>query len=529
MRRCRVWRPGRPLLALVICGLLLVGAAARGDWRDAVCRLSHASGGGRAIGTGCVFGADRQVVAILTNGHVVDGAGRTITVEFFPRGQRMPPVEGRVVWKHYFSGYGRDLAVVHVPRELLGEFRPPVVRLAPANQSPRPGQLLETHGCRYGAEPSSFEATVQSAGQATFDFTPLGAQGRSGSPLVRDGRIVGVLAWGDPQQGRGAGMTVAEIHRAFRGESPGSSTFVRRHERQHVLRMPATGDGFWPLAPLLPRTPDRLRPVQLPADDCPNCPPRSGGRPGGEGVPPYTGPGANPDDEEPRPVPPGVGPVAPGEGGDEPVDDTEPPDEQPPPAPAESPPAPQPERPRPPVKNGPTGPPLEPNGGNRDEEAAPQQAGDVGGFKIKTPRIGDAAYYAMLGAGGAAGIPWLVRVVGGRLLRAGLNRVQNKAEQDLHARLAALEAQLGARASRGARRGLRIDEWTAHDVGTVEIHQRNRQVPVLSEREGRAWAEAAARMAERYPGMAATLKTVEKVKDQLLSGDRVAADKAFSD
>ncbi len=213
-----------------------------------------------------------------------------------------------------------------------------------------------------------------------------------------------------------------------------------------------------------------------------------------------------------------VGPVGP---------EAEAPADQPPPQ-TEQVPA-QPPRPRPPVKNGPTSQPLEPpvaNGPTSPPLGEQTAQGGINWSAIRLPKIGDAGYYAFMGAGAALGIPWLFRVVGGNAVRYFGNAMQRRGEERLLSKIRQLETQLGRRLAE--RQRTPTDEWTAAEVGTVEVHQRNRQVPILTEREGRAWAEAAARMAERHPGTAATLKLVEQVKDQLLSGDRAAADKMFA-
>jgi len=531
--------------AALACGLwLLLASHSLADWRDAVCRLSHPAGGGRwAVGSGCVFGSDRDAVYILTNGHVVAGSGGSLRVEFFPARQRLDAVAGRVAWTHFtdhHQGYARDLAVVRVERQALGEFSPPVVRLAAADTRIEVGQVLTTHGCKNGDEPTTFAPRVVATNANVFDFTPEGAGGRSGSPIVdtRSGRIVGVIAWGS---GTGFGTAIAldEVRDAFAGRQPTRGLFAPRSTRQ-VLRMPPAGDLAPPLLPIeqlpgLASPAQQQRPVQ--EEPCPNCPPMGGGHgPDGAGqnFPPYTGPGSSeedpdapPDDPDhaeedeppprvpiPRPkppaeaepaLPPNVGPVAPV--------------------------APQPEAPlvaAPPVQ--PPQPPIcddgcdlcPPNHGHKPAPVptAPQTAGSGNwqSIAVPIPKLGDAAYAAILGAGGAIGLPWLARVLAARFARRAVNTAENRVATDLYKRLASLERQL-----RAAR--VTIAEPSNDDLGLADppgvverTKVRLQRVPT-TDHEFEKLKDAITRVVECDRRLAPVAEQIFGVYEQLIAGE----------
>lgn len=208
-----------PFLAVAL--LSATAFASHKDCLDATVRISNGSG----RGSGCVFFKRNGDLFILTNAHV---AGRTrgnrVGVEFWQSGHKSTTVPGVVIWA-VDSGQ-QDIAVVWVKESALGGYSPPAIPLA------RPTDAIATHsvtssGCPQARWPTMFSGHVVGREGSYINVIPIPAPGRSGSPVFKDGKIVGLITLRSNRgeedgttgrDGYGLAQTHVSIRNAFAGK-----------------------------------------------------------------------------------------------------------------------------------------------------------------------------------------------------------------------------------------------------------------------------------------------------------------------
>jgi hypothetical protein len=218
------------LLALLMC---LPAQASMEDVIAATVRVS--SQGQGPMGTGCVTSVSDDKIWVLTNAHVVEGAG-TVNVEFWRDGHASVKVPGNVTFRRGPSAQ-IDMALVEVQRARLAGWAPKPIPLAQPDQWQwYQGQAILSAGCAKGAWPTLWEGNVKGRdGNGHLVFEPIPAQGRSGSAITDDQgtKIVALLFAKDPSGPNakyGYGMTIQTLGRAM-----ASMPTVSPRERELIL------------------------------------------------------------------------------------------------------------------------------------------------------------------------------------------------------------------------------------------------------------------------------------------------------
>jgi len=163
------------------------------EYLAATCRLR----GGGSGGTGCCFAVDDQYVYILTCRHVA-GRTKTFEAEFW--------LHGRITGKYKATTVKVltvDAAVLKIPVSAFKEGELPNA-IPIGEKSPKKGSTIISVGCPGLSWQSLFEGHVKGSanmtpqyngGRTSFTFVPPPKGGRSGSAILQDGKIVGIL-WG---------------------------------------------------------------------------------------------------------------------------------------------------------------------------------------------------------------------------------------------------------------------------------------------------------------------------------------------
>ncbi|MGD9644294.1 MAG: serine protease [Pirellulales bacterium] len=512
-------------LRSMVAALILLGAATgRSEWTDAVCRISTRDG----IGSGAVFASDDAYWYILTNAHVAGAVGNRVNVEFFSRDSRSYGRQpATVVWSHYATrmlGYPRDMAIVQLPK--AAGFQPTPIQLGTADDVPQRGDTIYTFGCPDGAPPKLLEAEIVDSRRSVFDFSPPGTRGRSGSPVVdaNGERIIGLFTWGAPRLGLSSAINTQEIRQAFAGERPRIG-LRRLFDRWRAVECQAPGP-ITDITDLPLIDPPPLRPLhvdrycdhcdrQFHGVECPDCDQAgriNGGRPG-DRFPPWNGPGSE----------------LPGRPDREPI----------PREPAPQQPAPQPVTPTAPAITaddlsremaalegrllaqmtrlaGTPGPPGPPGQDGKDgapgtpgENGAPGEQGPAGSDvpppktfseRVSANRLTGGDMLAGIGAvaATAVGLPpifgWMLGRFGGRAART----IAHAAPSTQH---------------------IQIDGTPP----SVITRQNNQYVPFEVNREGLAWSQACQTLGQAWPGTVSTLTRLERIKNQILSGQPLSS------
>ena len=237
--------------------------------REATVRIRN----GSSMGSGTVFRENADAFYVLTNAHVAGTRlGNRVNLEFWHRGHQSRSVIGETVAVAYLPGNSRDIAVVRVDRQRLGQYVPPVIPLADETTGTPSGQVFSV-GCPSGRWPTAFDGYIldESASvdrdllqQRTVRFVPMPAGGRSGSALFSfassQPTIVGLIAWRSTPEGghgldgrnethgHGIAMTHYEVRSALKGRRVPSSDPTRSESPMIPLAWsesphPRSGEG----------------------------------------------------------------------------------------------------------------------------------------------------------------------------------------------------------------------------------------------------------------------------------------------
>ncbi len=209
------------LLCAVCCTVSLA------DNTDACVRVSA----GNSVGSGTFFFLDDSGnYYVLTNHHVAGEEGSRVGVEMWTQGQLQKRVPGVVVLDAIDRGY-TDVAVVKVAKESLGEYTPPIVPLQIPGARVGTEQVVTSRGCPGGTWATLFCGRTFRADEQKMEFYMRPGGGRSGSAIIQDEKIVGLLTWssGKPgheshgvdgygyQSGYGIAQQIDTIWRVLRG------------------------------------------------------------------------------------------------------------------------------------------------------------------------------------------------------------------------------------------------------------------------------------------------------------------------
>ena len=161
---------------------------------DATCKVSCPDG---SCGTGCVFLSDASYVVVLTNHHVIAGQ-KMVGCEFWRQGYQSQSLTGQV----YADDPLIDAAGIVIPTSAFGGHAPKAIPMGSASDAPPVGATIESVGCANGSWQTGWRGHVIQYNGDVMHFLPIPADGRSGSAICRDGKIVGLLGARQEDNGR---------------------------------------------------------------------------------------------------------------------------------------------------------------------------------------------------------------------------------------------------------------------------------------------------------------------------------------
>lgn len=194
---------------------------------------------GNSVGTGTFFlKRENGNYCVLTNSHVAGRKGGQVSLQMWYKGYLSKPVTGTVTFSIMARNYYRDVAVIEVPENAFGDYRPPVIPLAPKEYESDFTRLY-SFGCGAGSWLTNWEGHAfrqESQSGDVINFFPQPAGGRSGSAIFSaDGKyIIALIAWrsmggqhsldgsGESSSQYGIAMTKDEVWAAFSGTAPTS-------------------------------------------------------------------------------------------------------------------------------------------------------------------------------------------------------------------------------------------------------------------------------------------------------------------
>jgi hypothetical protein len=197
------------------------------DVMNAVGRIQVTRGNTSEVGTGTIFETDDKYVYMITAGHVVENhKGATNTVAFNNEGEFTNSYPFEVVdFMHpksgKYAGSHNDLGILRIKRE---DFRHPIptpIPLASANYLDPirlEGESLFTMGCPNGGWMTGLIVRVHKQTNYVLYTKPLAKTGRSGSALVKDFKIVGIISGNVDEDSNGTSdyCTSPNFHRIHR-------------------------------------------------------------------------------------------------------------------------------------------------------------------------------------------------------------------------------------------------------------------------------------------------------------------------
>jgi hypothetical protein len=219
---------------------------------DAACLIRGSDGTKSWAGTGTVFQITQSTVRVLTAGHVCPTQGMTVQATFYHRGYDSTPLSGKVVWVSYGGGPPRDCAVVEFDANLFGGIFPQVIPIASESVKLPDGATVISTGCPGGTWPNAFKGHVLRQDAAVVALTPQPQPGRSGSGLLDETGtyIVGIICWAAESKKEGYAVSLTELYRAFRGESPGRPSVITCAVREAGTGRTVTDPGGRRILPI---------------------------------------------------------------------------------------------------------------------------------------------------------------------------------------------------------------------------------------------------------------------------------------
>lgn len=151
---------------------------------------------GNSMGSGTVFFRDAdQNCFVLTNYHVAGGKGSRCGIEFWTaEGKLLSAAPGVVVQAEIDDGW-TDISVVRVHADQMPSDRIDPVPIAAQGSHVEPAAMITSCGSPGGTWQTLFRGQTFKADERRMEFHPRPGGGRSGSSVVVDGQIVGLLTW----------------------------------------------------------------------------------------------------------------------------------------------------------------------------------------------------------------------------------------------------------------------------------------------------------------------------------------------
>jgi len=186
------------------------------------CRIQSGDG----VGTGFVYGEDKEYVWVMTAGHVANAPGNSVGtkvgINFYCETKKgnadlswtnelRPPLHwvkshmmrGEIIWiidysdRHPFrDDVFKDLAIIKLAKKDFKEYPLPVIaKFADPDSKPHFNQQVLTTGCEAAWTPTTLYGYIKSTKSKTFAMLPSTAKGRSGSAVfdVKTKKIIGII------------------------------------------------------------------------------------------------------------------------------------------------------------------------------------------------------------------------------------------------------------------------------------------------------------------------------------------------
>jgi hypothetical protein len=147
-------------------------------------------------------------VGVITAAHVVRGQ-QVAWCEFWRDGHQSAKLPAQV----YAADPTIDVALLVVPEQAFGGRLPETIPLGCSEDSPKPGDVIQSVGCAGGAWATGFRGRVTRQDGGGFWFVPVPSQGRSGSVITdaTGGRVVGVLQFQNGDKSEGGAVSIGTI------------------------------------------------------------------------------------------------------------------------------------------------------------------------------------------------------------------------------------------------------------------------------------------------------------------------------
>lgn len=172
----------RILLALLMSVMIGSVAFARPLTLNEITQATVRVSTGSSWGSGTCVYFDGQSYYILTNAHVV-GNSSTASVEFFSRGWKTSFISGPVIWKKFQEMTDVDFAIIKIPKNKLGNYKPRVIPLLPSKYTVKSNEYMASVGCPEARWAQAFEGHFIGGDDSRLLFTPPPKPGQSGSGI----------------------------------------------------------------------------------------------------------------------------------------------------------------------------------------------------------------------------------------------------------------------------------------------------------------------------------------------------------
>jgi V8-like Glu-specific endopeptidase len=176
------------------------------DVSQATCRINNRA-------TGIVFAEDKTDLWVITAGHVMTNSKGELIKDFYVQffnGKESKKFKAEALWHvhqydvlYYRGRYAgkslttNDLGFIKVNKKQFGTYPiPKPIPLAPQGTKLEIGQKILSSGYPGGKEKKDVpDGIVIKKSKDKFDYTPAPVPGQSGSGIVTDDGIVGIVIW----------------------------------------------------------------------------------------------------------------------------------------------------------------------------------------------------------------------------------------------------------------------------------------------------------------------------------------------
>lgn len=176
---------------------------------DAVCKV-HIDNGG--TGSGCVFEHSQDTIFIITNAHVIEGHNGTAKCTFWKDGHESIPIDARV----NAESKEIDTACLSIPAKSFGSCLPEVIPFARRGTKVPEYTTIESIGCANGSWATRWRGHITGYTEdGRYTFLPVPANGRSGSAIIHNNQIVGIIQARRNDNSAGIAIPIDLVYQTF--------------------------------------------------------------------------------------------------------------------------------------------------------------------------------------------------------------------------------------------------------------------------------------------------------------------------